>query len=225
MKTAIRLAWTNVQKGHPANETKLATTPMKRAVFMCKTGAVVSAEFLGSDAALNETFTVLHLPESMAFPHSVRVCNVCCNAGAVDAAITSYMPTPTTADDTGGAPTPAPDSDATESGMEKVNALLDRVAIYNSWDARIHLECGLHVDSVKARSVKDAAAATAAAVGVVSVPEEVQTAMMSHLLTYTNHAKHIGVLIQTLTEEVTKALGTISARLAAIEAVVKPPTK
>jgi hypothetical protein len=114
MKTAIRLAWTNVQKGHPANETKLATTPMKRAVFMCKTGAVVSAEFLGSDAALNETFTVLHLPESMAFPHSVRVCNVCCNAGAVDAAITSYMPTPTTADDTGGAPAPAPDSDATE---------------------------------------------------------------------------------------------------------------
>ena len=109
--------------------------------------------------------------------------------------------------------------------MEKVNALLDRVAIYNSWDARIHLECGLHLDSVTARNVEDAAAATAAAVGAVSVPGEVQTAMMSHLGKYTEHAKQIGTLIQTLTEEVTRALGTISARLDAIEAVVKPQTK
>jgi hypothetical protein len=98
MKTAIRLAWTNVQKGHPANETKLATTPMKRAVFMCKTGAVVSAEFPQNNTTLSDTFTGLHLPESLAYPHPVRVCNVCYNAVKVDEAVTSYMQTQTTAD-------------------------------------------------------------------------------------------------------------------------------
>jgi hypothetical protein len=156
MKTAIWQAWRNASSGHPEDKTKAATTPLKRAVFMCKTGAVVSAEFPQNDTTLNETFSVLQLPESLAYPHPVRACNVCYDAAKVVEMVTSYVAG--TADASGT----TPDDDALEVGMAKVYDLLERVAIYNSWDARIHLECALHVANVKARLEKEEAAAATA---------------------------------------------------------------
>jgi hypothetical protein len=75
-----------------------------------------------NDTTLNETFSVLQLPESLAYPHPVRACNVCYDAAKVVEMVTSYVAG--TADASGT----TPDDDALEVGMAKVYDLLERVA-------------------------------------------------------------------------------------------------
>jgi hypothetical protein len=216
MRTAIRNAWTNASNGHSSDRISAVTTPLKKAVFMCTTGAVVSAEFPPNDTTLNETFSVLKLPESLAYPHPVRACNVCYDADKVAATVTSYV------DGGDDASSTAHGVDSPDAGLEKAQDLLVRVATFNSWDARIHLECTMHVSNVNARNA--AAAAAAATGGTVSVPQEVHVLMAQSLEVYNKHAEAILRTIAGLSDILTRNITAIGSRLNAIEKVVIPHT-